>query len=950
MPLTLVTGPANAAKARVVLERYRAELARGPILVVPRSADAVHYRRELARTGVVVGGRVESFAGLMREIAVRAGLGERPLGPGARERVVAAAIAEAPLELLRPSAAAPGFLAAATRLVGELGARRIEPPRLTAALRRWAPSGRRGAYGEEVAAIYAGYRRRLEGLGRPDEEQLAARSLDAIRLDPTRWGPTPVLLYGFDDLDRLQLDAVETLARTVDVVVSLPYEAGRVALAGRAATFETLRPVAGEVIALPPRAEFYEPEARVALHHLERALFDEDAEPVAPGEAVGLVAGQSERDELELVATEVGELLGAGYREDDIAVVMRSIAGSEDLLAEVFARRGIPVRIARRVRFADTAAGRGLLGLLRAALADGSTEDLLAWLRAPGVLERAELADRFEARLRREGIGRAGTARARWEHFPLDGLDRLRAAADRGPAALLERAGAELARLLAAPHRRAAAVLGPAELAEARVVVAAGRRLEELRELTASDRSLGPSPAELIATLAGLELEPPAGSGGVVVCDALSLRARRVRALFVCGLQEGAFPAPGGDGPFFSAEERAEIARASGLMLAPFEDGAAAERYLFYATTSRAESRLRLSWHAAAEDGSPAAASPFLDDVRGLFAPPPEARRRAPDADFAERFPVVGAGAGASAGASLGRLGSAGVLAALADRPAESPSSLEAWTACPAAWFVERFLGAEALEPDGEPRARGTVAHAVLARVVAELCSDGSVGSASPATVRERVAAALAEHAGEVSPSPDRDRAARRRLEADLGRYLNGLGDGPHAPRELELAFGLPGASHPAVALADGELILRGRIDRIDVDPAAGTAIVHDYKSGEVVGAAKWEERGRLALALYMLAAGELLGTGVVGGLYQPVRGVDLRPRGALAAGVEPGLASYATDRVSTEELESVLAGALERALRAARELRAGGLEPRPATCTRDGVCRHPSICRAAGR
>jgi ATP-dependent helicase/DNAse subunit B len=950
MPLTLVTGPANAAKARVVLERYRAQLARRPILVVPRSADAVHYRRELARTGVVVGGRVESFAGLTREIAARARLGERPLGPGARERVVAAAIAEAPLELLRASAAAPGFLAAATRLVGELGARRIDPPRLTAALRRWAPSGRRRAYGEEVAAIYAGYRRRLERLGRPDEEELAARSLDAIRLDPTRWGPTPVLLYGFDDLDPLQLDAVETLARTADVVVSLPYEPGRVALAGRAATFETLRPAAGEVVALPPRAEFYEPEARAALHHLERALFEEVAEPVAPGEAVGLLAGQTERDELELVATEVGELLAAGYREDDIAVAMRSIAGSEALVSEVFAGRGVPVRIARRIRFADTAVGRGLLGLLRAALADGSAEDLLAWLRTPGLLERPELADRFEARLRREGIGRAGAARARWEHFPLDGLDRVRAAADRGPGALLERTAAELERLLAAPHRRAARVLGPAELAEARVVVAAARRLAELRELAGADRSLGPTATELIATLSGLELEPPAGGGGVLVCDALALRARRVRALFVCGLQEGAFPAPGRDGPFFSAEERAEIARASGLMLAPFEDGAAAERYLFYATTSRAESRLRLSWHAAAEDGSPVAASAFLDDVRALFAPPPDVRRRAPDADGAERVRVVGAGAGGSGGASLGRLGSPGVLAALADRPAESPSSLEAWTACPAAWFVERFLGAEPLEPDGEPRARGTVAHAVLARVVAELCADGPVGSAAPAMVRERVAAALAEHAGEVSPSPDRDRAARRRLEADLGRYLNGLAGGAHAPRELELAFGLPGAPHPAVALAGGELILRGRIDRIDVDPVAGTAIVHDYKSGEAVGAAKWEERGRLALALYMLAAGELLGTGVVGGLYQPVRGADLRPRGALAAEVEPGLASYATDRLSPEELEAVLAGALERALGAARELRAGALEPRPATCTRDGVCRHPSICRAAGR
>jgi ATP-dependent helicase/DNAse subunit B len=949
MPLTLVTGPANAAKARVVLERYRAQLGRGPILVVPTAADADHYRRELAGSGVVVGARVESFAGLMREIAARAGLGERPLGPGARERVVAAAIAEAPLELLRPSAAAPGFLAAATRLAAELGARRIDPPRLTAALRRWAPGGRRRDYCEEVAAIYAGYRRRLERLGRPDEELGWARSLDAIRVDPSRWGRTPVMVYGFDDLDPVQLDAVETLAREADVVLSLPYEPGRVALAGRAATFETLRPAAGEIVALAARAEHYEADGRSALHHLERTLFEEDAEPGEAAGAVGLIAGETERDELELVAADVAELVADGYRAEDIAVVMRSVAASAALIAEVFAGRGIAVAVVGRARFADTAVGRGLLGLLRAGLADGSAEDLVAWLRTPGLLERPELADRFEAKLRKAGVRRAAAARE--DHFPLDGLDRLRAAAERGPGALLERVGAELDRLLAAPHRRRGRVLDAVELAEARVVAGAAGRLAELRELTAADRSLGPTAAELIATLAGLDVASPGPpAGGVVVCDALSLRARRVRALFVCGLQEGAFPAPGRDGPFFSADERSEIARTSGLLLARFEDALAAERYLFYATISRAESRLRLSWHTAAEDGSPAAPSAFVDDVRDAFSPAPETRRRDPGPVFSERVRVSGGAAGASTRAVLGRLGSPAVLETLAARTAESPSSLEAWTKCPAAWFVESFLGAEGLEPDGEPQARGTVAHAVLARVVAELCADGRIGTASAEVVHGLVAAALAERSGEVSADADRDRAARRRLEADLERYLTGVVDGRHAPRELELAFGLPGARHPAVALAGGELTLRGRIDRVDVDGEAGTAIVHDYKSGEVLGAAKWEERGRLALGLYMLAAGELLGVEVVGGLYQPLRGSDLRPRGALEAGAEPGLAAFATDRLGPGELQAVVAGTLERALEAARELRAGALEPRPATCTRDGVCRYPSICRAAGR
>jgi hypothetical protein len=53
MPITLITGPANAGKAQVVMEALRGHLARGeePLLVVPTRADAEHYLRELAGTG-----------------------------------------------------------------------------------------------------------------------------------------------------------------------------------------------------------------------------------------------------------------------------------------------------------------------------------------------------------------------------------------------------------------------------------------------------------------------------------------------------------------------------------------------------------------------------------------------------------------------------------------------------------------------------------------------------------------------------------------------------------------------------------------------------------------------------------------------------------------------------------------------------------------------------------
>src|SRR5215207_6980489 len=113
MPLTLITGPANAAKAGAVLERLRAALPRDPLLVVPTAADVEHYQRELAASGIVFGAEVLTFRRLVREIAAAAGVHGRPLGNVARDRVVRAAVRDTYLKVLEASARAHGFTLAA---------------------------------------------------------------------------------------------------------------------------------------------------------------------------------------------------------------------------------------------------------------------------------------------------------------------------------------------------------------------------------------------------------------------------------------------------------------------------------------------------------------------------------------------------------------------------------------------------------------------------------------------------------------------------------------------------------------------------------------------------------------------------------------------------------------------------------------------------------------------
>ncbi len=298
------------------------------------------------------------------------------------------------------------------------------------------------------------------------------------------------------------------------------------------------------------------------------------------------------------------------------------------------------------------------------------------------------------------------------------------------------------------------------------------------------------------------------------------------------------------------------------------------------------------------------------------------------------------------------------VLEELRVRP-WSASSLELWIACPARWFVERMLRPDSPEPDPEPLTRGGLAHAALRDTLEGLRERTGSARVTPARLglaRELLGEALVRHEHEfpLSVRAERVPSARRRLEADLERYLEhaagvAAGDGaegaPLEPKWLELGFGFDEeGSLPALDLGDG-VMLRGRIDRIDVTPA-GEAVVYDYKGARVTPGARWIEDGKIQLALYMRAAQRLLGVRVVGGLYQPLGGLDLRARGVLDAGAGVGVECVRTDLLETAEIEALVQEAVALARAAAAQAVAGEIEARPLTCAFTGGCSHPAICR----
>ena len=135
-------------------------------------------------------------------------------------------------------------------------------------------------------------------------------------------------------------------------------------------------------------------------------------------------------------------------------------------------------------------------------------------------------------------------------------------------------------------------------------------------------------------------------------------------------------------------------------------------------------------------------------------------------------------------------------------------------------------------------------------------------------------------------------------------------------------------------------------MDRIDVGPG-NVALVRDYKNSTGYPRATWAQDGHLQAALYAIAARELLGLEPVGAVYQPLRGKDLRPRGAVRPEVADGAVD--NDVVDAAEWEALLDDLRGTAEDAARRMHDGDIRPCPERCTPKG-CAYPGICRAPER
>lgn len=478
----------------------------------------------------------------------------------------------------------------------------------------------------------------------------------------------------------------------------------------------------------------------------------------------------------------------------------------------------------------------------------------------------------------------------------------------------------------------------------------------------------------------------------VQVYDISLARQKEYKVVFLAGLLERVFPAETREDPILSDEER----RTAGLgERLPRQ---ALERYFFYLAVTRAREGIIFSYPRFDLEGHEALPSFYVDEVTRLFPGPlpkisysvsqslprledvVEEReleahviqrlfRRGRPSEKRERLlalslynrllerPSFQALLPKVLFDPVARIDSEAVRAAFLPKGAVfTPTRLEAYGRCPYRYFAGHLLELEEQEEGIDARQVGILLHQVLEdywkeRVEKKNQELGAVGPAKD-FVKRRLRELLKEDplSGERRFRIELKTAQMEEWLAHLveKEILEGSPVEPFRPAHLEFKFGFSGRGAEALELYDPHrenLKLRGKIDRIDVDPSGKAAVVIDYKTGGTFKARDLGFGTALQLPLYLLAVEKLLKLRPAAGLIYKIS--DAEKGGFYSEKVleEAGAPVRRSRNVlDPKEFHAILERAVRFSHFFSEGIRRAEIPVRPRDC--DDHCPFPSLCR----
>lgn len=997
MATRVLLAPAAGGKTQACIDLVREVLRGDPLapvwIVVPDRHQGWAVRRRLAEGGGVLGARPGTFDDLYGELLALAGLSVPVAPEPVVHRLMRAAIdslaERGALRHYLPIQRRPGFVRISCDLIAELKRNRIHPERFAEAVNG------RGPRLEELAELYAEYQATLTRIGWADPEGLGWLAVEALRRDTTLAADWRLLAVdGFDSFNPTQLATIRLLAdRIGETLITLAGEPDMPRVAHRrfARTLETLRdelPCSVETLDRPPGST-------APLAHLESSLFTQNPQRQPAGGAVIFVEAQNTALEArEALRWLKARIVRDGLRPEDCAVIARDIAPYRVFLRQVAREYDLPLRFASGEPLASNPAVAAVLGLLELKLHEWSRRPVLDALRSPyfdlsafelsasdvsGLSEAAQQGlvikgqDQWKEALSYEsGDGEpvsveddemnpprrpAGEAARRlwrklsafFERVEPVGQDTVTSYVRWVEDLISDRGGLQLEARIAAQ---------PDTVERDRAALEAFRNV--LRALVLSETILG-QPAEVSYHDFYLELSgivnsigrrvDDAGDGRVYAASLNAARGVSYRAVAVLGLSEGLFPAPLGEDPVLSDEEREELRAGSpsegrtgpsdGRTGLPLEPRIRSDQQtLCYEGFTRARQYLLLSRPYLTDDGERWEPSPYWVAARELFDAQPRLVRPEDDRDYADaasanelltwcvrarvlphqyrellpewevlrhgggvlRQRLAGKGEGEHEG-ELSRL-EPELAARYGPDHLWSASRLETYGSCGFQFFVGSALALEPREPPQpgfDARQLGSMLHEILELVYKEAAdpTDQDCLLAALPSVAQRVFERAPQTYG-FRPTPLWEVERGQWVEL-LETTIKNLCDirGDFRPACFEAAFGFGEAEPLVVDTEIGPVLFRGVIDRVDVDQDRRIRVI-DYKTGTSGLAARDLIEGRrLQLALYALAAERTLGLGrAAEGFYWGIRSGQPSPLrlAAFRCAPDDGPAYYGVD------------------------------------------------------
>lgn len=706
------------------------------------------------------------------------------------------------------------------------------------------------------------------------------------------------------------------------------------------------------------------------------------------------------RGEAEMIAREIRRLVGGStftpsLHFSDIAVILRRIGEYGGILRTVFRQFQIPAEFHERERLRDAPLARTLANFFRILLDGWKREDLFNFLKSSYV--NADYSEVCALEICAFNLGIL-SGREEWLG-KVDGplLEKIGGFQDRfrevtaieGWIRLTEEVIQEFGLSRIPPVYEERSRRDFAALKRIRAL------LEEIRYGHASHGMEGETFESFARELLGLiDLDlfslHDRDKNRVQVYDVSLARQKEYKVVFLAGLLEKQFPAEIRENPLLSDEERPFVGLAKRL---PRQ---ALERYLFYAGLTRASEKVYLSYPRFDLEGHEALPSFYVDEVKMLFSSPLPTRsypanqalplledvveEREMEAQLVRRLYDKWAGV-------RGRPSRAFTIA-LYNRLIEKesfrklfpkilfnptaqiqneairsaflpkggifkPTGLEVYGRCPYRYFASEVLKLEEQEDGISPAEVGIALHKVLQNYWTERVNKGREELAelesAKAFVRESLRQYLKESplTGERAYRIELKRAAME--EWLLGMVEKEIEEGhplpPFKPRYFELEFGSKGLG--SLRLYDSfqeDLLLRGKIDRVDIDPSGKYALVIDYKTASSFDSRALEFGTALQIPLYMLAVQQLQRLKPVGGEIYQIRKAQTNGFYSKEGLEETGAQTRSRTIYESKDFDKVLERAVQFSRKFAEGIKNAQIPVRPRDCERH--CPFPSLCR----